>query len=66
MWWRANEQRIAAIAQHRAKPDAHRLLPVLLDEDVGLPYGLAGVHAIRAFAVGGTRASRESYGRWWR
>jgi hypothetical protein len=51
-WYLADE--IArAIELHRASPEAHRLVPVLLEPDAPVPYSLEHVQAINAAAQGG-------------
>jgi hypothetical protein len=51
-WYLADEV-VTAIALHRAAPELHRLVPVLLEPDVAMPYGLSHVQAIDAAAAGG-------------
>jgi hypothetical protein len=46
-WYLADEI-ITAIALHRAAPDAHLIIPVLLVPGISLPYGLSHVQALDA------------------
>jgi hypothetical protein len=39
---------VTAIALHRAAPDAHRIIPVLLAPGISLPYGLSQVQSLDA------------------
>lgn len=51
-WYRADEI-MRAIDLHRASPEAHLLVPVLLESDAPVPYSLEHVQAIDAAAQGG-------------
>jgi hypothetical protein len=51
--WYLGAELVAAIALHRAAPDAHGLVPVVLEPGAALPYGLSHVQAIDAAAEGG-------------
>jgi hypothetical protein len=51
--WYLSDEVVTAIALHRAAPDAHLIIPVRLDPDAPLPYGLSHVQALDAGAVGG-------------
>src|ERR1041384_5248469 len=51
-WYLADEF-VRAIELHRASPEAHLLVPVLLEPDAPVPYGLGHVQAIDAAAQGG-------------
>lgn len=51
-WYHADEI-VRAIDLHRASPEAHLLVPVLLEPGAPLPYGLKHVQAIDAAAQGG-------------
>ena len=51
--WYTGDEIKAAIALHRAAPEHHRLLPVLLEPDAPVPYGLGIVQALDATSLGG-------------
>jgi hypothetical protein len=51
--WYLGDEIVSAIELHRAAPAAHRLVPVLLEAGVSLPYGLHHVQAINAASGGG-------------
>lgn len=69
--WYLGDEIVTAIALHRADPDAHRIIPVLLAQGVSVPYGLSHVqvldasgdalpdvvHRLRAIAASPTSAS---------
>lgn len=69
--WYLGDEIVTAIALHRAAPDAHRIIPVLLAQGVPVPYGLSHVqvldasgdalpevaHRLRAIVASPTRAS---------
>jgi hypothetical protein len=69
--WYLGDEIVTAIALHRAAPDAHRIIPVLLAQGVSVPYGLSHVqvldasgdalpnvaHRLRAIIASSTRAS---------
>lgn len=51
--WYVADEIVRAIGLHRASPEDHLLVPVLLEPDAPLPYGLEHVQAIDAAAHGG-------------
>jgi len=51
--WYLGDEFVTALALHRATPGAHRLIPVLLEPGLVLPYSLTHVPAIDATAAGG-------------
>jgi nucleoside phosphorylase len=51
--WYLDDEIVTAIRLHRAAPEAHLLVPVLLDDSASLPYGLRHVQTIDAAASGG-------------
>lgn len=46
--WYLGDEIVTAIALHRAAPDAHRIIPVLLAQGVSVPYGLSHVQVLDA------------------
>lgn len=54
--WYLGDEIVTAIALHRAAPDSHELIPVLLEPGVSPPYGLSIVRTLDAVAVGGLDA----------
>jgi hypothetical protein len=46
--WYLGDEIVTAIALHRAAPDAHRIIPVLLAPGMSVPYGLSHVQALDA------------------
>ena len=46
--WYLGDEIVTAIALHRAAPDAHRIIPVLLAPGIPVPYGLSHVQALDA------------------
>jgi hypothetical protein len=50
--WFLGDEILAAMALHRASPDAHRLVAVLLEPGIALPHRLGNVEAIDAATVG--------------
>lgn len=46
--WYLGDEIVTAIALHRAAPDAHRIIPVLLAPGISLPYGLSQVQSLDA------------------
>jgi hypothetical protein len=51
--WYLGAEVITALALHRTSPDAHRLVPVLLEPGIAVPLSIRHVAAIDATAVGG-------------
>lgn len=51
--WYLGDELITALALHRVSPDAHRLVPVLLEPGIAVPLSIRHVAAIDATAVGG-------------
>ena len=46
--WYLGDEIVTAIALHRAAPDEHRIIPVLLAQGVSVPYGLSHVQVLDA------------------
>jgi hypothetical protein len=46
--WYLGDEIVTAIALHRAAPDTHRIIPVLLAQGVSVPYGLSHVQVLDA------------------
>lgn len=46
--WYLGDEIVTAIALHRADPDAHRIIPVLLAQGISVPYGLSHVQVLDA------------------
>jgi hypothetical protein len=46
--WYLGDEIVTAIALHRAAPDAHRIIPVLLAQGVSVPYELSHVQVLDA------------------
>lgn len=51
--WYLGDEVVTAIALHRASPEAHLLLPVLLEPGIALPSSLSHLQAVEAAAMGG-------------
>lgn len=51
--WYLSDEIITAIGLHRASPGAHRLVPVLLERGIAMPYCIGRVAALDATAAGG-------------
>jgi hypothetical protein len=49
--WYLGDEIVTAIKLHRAAPDAHRIIPIILSPSTSLPYGLRHVHALDASAL---------------
>jgi hypothetical protein len=50
--WFLGRELVTALALHRAAPTGHSLIPVLLDPEATIPFGLRHVQAIEALAEG--------------
>jgi hypothetical protein len=46
--WYLGDEIVTAIALHRAAPDTHRIIPVLLAQGISVPYGLSHVQVLDA------------------
>jgi hypothetical protein len=51
--WYLGDEIVTAIALHRAVPEAHLLVPVMLEPGAVVPYGLSPIQAIDAVTEGG-------------
>jgi hypothetical protein len=51
--WYLGDEIVTAIRLSRAAPEAHAVVPVLLEQGLSLPYGLSHIQAIDAAAEGG-------------